>query len=111
MGAELRGGARRRARVHDVLGSDLSANKSVSVPRANVNRTKACTGQWCAAGSPPRRSCGACGGETPATGVLATGTAYVPRFLAQNVEEVVLVLTEVLVRVGERCREVVVKVL
>ena len=34
-----------------------------------------------------------------------------PRFLAQNVEEVVLVLTEVLVRVGERCREVVVEVL
>ena len=73
---------------------EMSAEVPGSERKAKTNQGETRAGSGCAAGSPPWQSYGACGGETPATGVPATGTAYLPRFLAQNVEEVVLVLTE-----------------
>jgi hypothetical protein len=61
---------------------ETSAEGPGSERKAKTSKGEMRAGSGCAAGSPPWQSYGACGGETLATGVPATGTAYVPRFLA-----------------------------
>ena len=58
--------------------------ESVSVRRANTSLNKACAWLNHAAMSPARRSCSACSGGAPASGVPASGLVYVPLHLVQK---------------------------